>query len=815
MMAVPGALLGESMPVAPLLSTTILATAVAGVVATAGSRRRRKVALLLSLLMLTAVRAQWLRSEYRRCDVTSGHAIDDHVVLTGRVASVPVLSVRPTSRFSPSAFGNPATTRFLLDVSSVVFDGQTRAASGRCSVYVDGNVVSQLRGGDAVRLSGELSWPQPPRNPGEFDFAAHLRRQQISGLVFAKHPDAVVVVERAAFWRPLRLASTLRQQFRHVITSSVPPELSAVALALLLGNRHQLTETTRDAFVASGAMHLLAISGLHVGILFGVLVRVGNWLFASRRMTLLAAVLICLMYALVTDLRPSVVRAAVFCCVFSCSQLLGRSTSLSDVIAVTALGMLLHQPAVVFSCGAWLSFLSVTALALSPWSIAAGRAAPPISLTVGDRLRASVRAGGGWIAVRLGQMVMILIFTLPLAAFVFHAVAPIGFFVNLLLIACAGWGLGTGFFLLFAGGLCPPLSPLPGMLFGAVLQIMTAFVQWASGFSWGHFYVSDLPLWFPAVWYACLGVFVIRPHRTLRAVMVAIMLAAFVAAGTRHMGRTWPIRCTMLSVGQGSCSVLEAGDGRVFVVDAGAMGRGPRVSRLLCDFLWQAGYRQVEGVVISHADTDHINGLAGLLRRLPVRQLFATKEVFASDRQAVRSLLQLAGHRQVSQVIVEDGDQVDVGQLNLQLFQAAAPQRISEDAASLVVVVSGRESRLLLPADLEGSGALDVYRRIGPVDVHVSAHHGAQSANDRRIAHVLQPDLVVVSARDFRQRTRLEQVYAASREVLFTASGAVSIALENERPRWTAFAGNRSTGAVRDEICGQSSVRQNSPIIGR
>ncbi|MCR9202399.1 MAG: ComEC/Rec2 family competence protein [Planctomycetaceae bacterium] len=786
--AMLGALFGELTPVSPLCATLVCGTAAAGVMVSQRSVLRRNVALALLLLTLIAGRAQWLRWDYQCCDLTDGHAVGDQLLLTGRVASVPVLSVRPTSRFSPSAFGNPATTRFLLDVSSQQADGRRHAVSGRCSVYVDGNVASLLRGGDVVQLSGELSWPHAPRNPGEFDFAAHLRRQRISSLVYVNHPDAVMVVERAFWWQPLRLASAMRQQFRHVITSSVSPELSAVALALLLGNRYQLDGETQDAFVASGAMHLLAISGLHVGILFGVLVRVANWLFATRRQSLLAAVLICLAYAFVTDLKPSVIRAVAFCAVFSCSQLLGRSTSLGDVIAVTALGMLAYEPAIVFSCGAWLSFLSVTALALSPRTSAGWWSQPPaIPVTVWERMSAVVRVGVKRMAVRFGQMTMILIFTLPLAAVFFHAIAPIGFLVNLLLIASAGWGLWTGFVLLLTGSLFPPTAPSAGMVFSGVLHVMASLVKWAGGLWWGHFYVFDLPIWFPAVWYACLAVVVAQPGRVVRGIMLVTMLAAAIGAGAQHAGRTWPVRCTVLSVGHGSCAVLEAGDGRVFVVDAGAMNRGQRVSRTLCGFLWQAGYRQIDGVVISHADTDHINGLAGLLRKFPVRRLLTTREVLNADSQAVTSLLQLAGSRQIAQVTVEDGDRVAVGRLVLELYQARGRHRTSDDAASLVVAVQGPEAKVLLPADLEGPGALDVYRRVGPVDVLISAHHGSPSTNDRLVARALRPDLVVVSGRDFSHRLPLECAYAGSRQVVFTASGAVSVALNERHPRCAVF----------------------------
>ena len=136
-------------------------------------------------------------------------------------------------------------------------------------------------------------------------------------------------------------------------------------------------------------MHLLAISGLHVGIFFMFLVRLANLLFVRRHHALLIAVAACAVYAMMTGLRPSVLRATCFISVFVVGELVGRPQRLFRVIAISVLLIVSVWPEHLFDRGAWLSFLSVLGLA---WveQRRAGREAgvlPDDSTTVAERIR--------------------------------------------------------------------------------------------------------------------------------------------------------------------------------------------------------------------------------------------------------------------------------------------------------------------------------------------------------------------------------------------------------------------------------------------
>ena len=232
------------------------------------------------------------------------------VRLTGVVANIPALDSVVDSTPRRSEFPEPPRTLFLLRTKSVLQNDKAVTVRGICRVLVDGDATEMLRWGDRVELTGQIDLSQPPMNPGEFDFARHLQRSGISAMMFLKHP-AAIQVQQSSNWHPASWLTEFRQQTVDVLKRHLSSSNRATAEALLLGNRGHLMPDLERAFIASGTMHLLAISGLHVGILYVFLVRILNLLLVTRTRTLLLAGTVCVMYCLLTDLRPSVMRATV------------------------------------------------------------------------------------------------------------------------------------------------------------------------------------------------------------------------------------------------------------------------------------------------------------------------------------------------------------------------------------------------------------------------------------------------------------------------------------------------------------------------
>ena len=754
-------------------------------------RAGRQTAVVLCLIcgaVLTGA-ARWslLRTAYQfgtiRQLVESGAPTVEMMV---KVASVPTDSERPQSRLSSRPFGSQWRTRFLVYCESIEVEDRWIPIDGLCRVLVDGLVAERVQRGDRVLMTCRISWPKSPGNPGEFDFRSFLRRRHTSALCYVSHPLAIRVIEASSRAQPGYWLTRLHNSAHNILRESVAKDQKGIAAALLLGDRNGLRQETEEVFISSGTMHLLAISGLHIGILCLLLMRMFHWILIPWHQGLVAMVAVCIVYAFVTDMRPSVVRATLFVAIYAAAQLWTRNVSPSAVTGLTACVMLLWQPHLVFDTGAWLSFLSVLALGhaaairlawSSEFALSFGRPAP---LTTGDQMVEIWIRMRRWLWSRYRPMLWILAATTPLTASAFHVISPVSLLVNVLLIPVTAVTLWLGFATLLFGYLLPFLPNLPGLGFSAMLSGLDRTVRVAAGAGIGHLYVPDLPIWFLPSCYALLATIVVcrqnLHHRILWLALVVVTSVVLVRSSTPPVRDS--VHCTILDVGHGSAAVVECPGGDVLLVDAGALNRGPRASDVVCHYLWNRGFRMVNSIVVSHADVDHFNALAGVLAKFPSGELLVSQHFVHNESKAVTELLTLVRRHQIGVRIVTDGETVERSGVALRMFQAE-PDHLAEaesdNERSLVVELRCGGRTICLPGDLEGRALDNVLPRLSAAEVLISPHHGSLNANVPAVVDHLQPKHVIISARDDGNRRALKRVYGNA-ELHFTSEeGAVTV----------------------------------------
>jgi len=755
----------------------------------------RRLVLRVALLLLTGLLAatRWNVSSQHH-DSLLLHQLaergDVTVVLDVQVDSVPFEYERPVSAFANESSAETWQTRFTADCDAVYINDQKFEQTGRLRVFVDGRAAGRCQRGDEIQLTGRLSWPLPPGNPGEFDFVTFLERRRVAGLFYVGHPSALHVTEPAGWLEPGFWLTRLRRDAWRALNDAVHPDNRGIATALLLGSRNEVRAETEEVFIGSGTMHLLAISGLHIGILCLLLIRVGHWLLIPWNQRLVLIALFCILYAMITDLRPSVVRATVFVILFTVSQVTLRQVAFVGIIALTACIMLLWQPYLVFDTGAWLSFLSVLSLAqaarIVPLGVLRDSAQSPLqiptAITRAERWADIRDRTRHWLISRYRPMLWILAATVPLTASEFHVLSPITLVVNVLLIGWTVFALWSGFVAIVFGMLLPSVVNPAGLVFSWLLTGLKSAVDAAAGPGIGHVYMPDLHAWFLPVWYVLLMAAVVLRRRWHKSVAwlglcgVTSVLLARIPGTAVESG----FRCTVLDIGHGSASVLEFPNGQVMVVDAGAMNRGDRGGETVSRFLWNHGHRMVNSVLVSHADVDHFNALRTVFVRFPVGELLVAQTFVQNEAESASHLMDLARVHRIPIRIVGDGEECRIGMTQLRLRQASVAtlqNARSDNEKSVVVQIQYGGRTILLPGDLEGSAMDDLLPSFEPLDILVSPHHGSLKANTNAVANQLSPHHVIVSAGDDDYRDRLKPIYRDTPLYFTSESGAVEVVI--------------------------------------
>lgn len=497
--------------------------------------------------------------------------------------------------------------------------------------------------------------------------------------------------------------------------------VAALTRAVLLGERDALDPSWQQAFRRSGTSHLLAVSGLHAGVLLT------GMLFGLRLLglPLTAAGLLSLAglwgYVLGIGGPPSAVRAAAMATAAILLLGLGRRTPPRRVLPVAILGVLIVRPSLVTSAGLLLSGCAVAGILLMQRDRPAG-------LGRGAALRALVRTGMG---AQFG--------VLPVQAALFGTLNPLALPVNLLAVPLLGVWLPLQALTLIGEAIRPGAGLVTAPAAEAAGRALLWLVRGASVLPGS---LVALPRWAALPGFIGLAAWTQgRRGRPVALLGLALVLwSPLLDPGTP--------RVTFLDVGQGDAAVIETAH-RVVVVDGGPAWSGWEAGRgVLIPYLASRGVRRIDLLVVSHPHNDHIGGLEAVLRAFPVGALVKGEWGAAPGARAER-LLALCAALDVPVVQMPGGARIRLGAGgSLESLGGPPPSGASLNDGSVVLRLRLGAERILLTGDLEWSGEArlrgwEAYLRS---DVLKAAHHGSRNGTSPWLLEQVAPRLVVISA---------------------------------------------------------------------
>lgn len=258
----------------------------------------------------------------------------------------------------PNSFEN------LLEVKSVLFGGKWTAGQGKVLIYHQND--KPLQPGQVLLVEKVPQQIAAPRNPHEFDYKQYLSKHGIYYRQFLGKD--FLVIDTASKTGIDYFMLHLRNDLGEMLKSKIPDENSSqIALALLLGQKKQLDPNIREAYMQAGVMHILAVSGLHVGIIYALFVLILKPLNLRKekaRIYLFFVILIIWLYAFLTGFSPSVVRAATMFSLITLGQMRERPPSIYNVLAFSAILMVTFNPDVIYEVGFQLSYLAVLGIVM-------------------------------------------------------------------------------------------------------------------------------------------------------------------------------------------------------------------------------------------------------------------------------------------------------------------------------------------------------------------------------------------------------------------------------------------------------------------
>jgi competence protein ComEC len=597
--------------------------------------------------------------------------------------------------------------------------------AGPLRVWAEGPVQP----GAAYRVSG--AW-QPARSPGRAP-----RPPERRGWVAAADLEAVTP---ATFLRHpfLRVRGGLADR----LWRSYPRRWAPMAQALVLGQRETLGREVSQRIARAGLAHLLAISGLHVGMLAAAVFAIARVLRFPITQAHLASVFLTWSYVLLIGAPASAVRAALMVFLWTLTRLAGRASSAFDVLGLAALLLLIARPWSVFDPGFQLSFAGAAAVGY------AYREAGSLSLLHG---RSSLVKA---VSVSLLTSTAAVLLTAPITAVNFGRVTPAAILGNLVAIPLLALAM-PALFLSAALSPWPRLAIWPGSGAIVLLQGIDLIARLLSSVRWASLTVPA-PGLLPTLAYLVvlvLGAHALRGAWQRRRFILA--LGVFVAIGIAWPpleARLGPSRLAVyvLDVGQGDAIAISTPGRHWLLVDA-----GPKVrtfdagERRVVPFLREQRAPRIEAWLASHPDLDHVGGAPAIFGAVDVERVIGSGYVTGQIGQL--EILRWLRDEDKPWVHARAGSRLVMDEVEL-LFLHPGDEYGSDPPApnelSLVFLLTYGDFRMLFTGDVSGEIEDRLSEEYGDklrVQVLKVAHHGSITSTSRRFLETVQPQLAVIS----------------------------------------------------------------------
>ena len=705
--------------------------------------------------------------------------------------------------------------RFTLYAQGLCLPAKTMPLNETIAVSVYRH-SPQLRPGDRIRFPARLRPFRNFNNPGSYDYK---RAMQVKGLSCAAGVSDGARMQRLGtgglpFFRGL--VESIQGPIREFFHNRLRPRNDALFRALILGERQGITPDLRDPFNRTGLGHLLAVSGLHIGLVAGVVFFLFKWILlrfynVALRMDVrkLAALLTCLPvagYALIAGFHISTQRAMIMVLAFLASLMTERERDVWSTLSLAGLVILIFDPGALFTISFQLSFMAVIGIL---WL------APPIM----DRIRrpmdplAEERPGRSKLLEYFAGLAVVsaaaAFFLLPVTCYYFHRIPLVCIPANMTTVPILGlWLIPMG--LLSAAAL--PFSTGAAGFFLQIaawgLDIWMAVIRFWADLPWSSIWMVTPNVFEIILFYLLIitAFFFKRSRWAKMGLVLAVVLSLTdVTYWVCKVRFNRDLQVTFLDVGKGNAALVSFPGGRKMLIDGGGFaGSSFDVGQMVvAPYLWHSKILRVHCLVLSHPQADHMNGLRFIAKAFHPDEFWHNGDLV--ETRAYQELMEIVADQRIRQMLPQDlkGNRFINGVRVCVLHPD--PERvvsgIIDDGKqlnnnSLVLKITYGHTSFLFPGDIEKEGEKTLLNHAGQMlrsEILLAPHHGSRTSSSTEFLEMVKPQLCIVSsgertARHFPHPVVLKRLSEIGCRVLRTAlSGTVTVIVNRDRVRVTTF----------------------------
>jgi competence protein ComEC len=669
--------------------------------------------------------------------------------------------------------------QLVLSVERIRIKKKPIRCTGKIRLSIHGKPI-HLSKGMQIAFSAKIRPLRNFHNPGGFNYEKYMGLKGIFAGAYVRSQE-IDRIGSNPNTQYLLFLGQYRNRIGQFIQSTLGEKGQGVLTALIIGDRKHIPQKLSDAFKRAGASHILAISGLHIGILttlaflfFTRLLSYFNWVIWHARAKKLAAILTLVpivAYGFLAGMSPPTQRAVIMVSIFLATYFLAKRVDSLNVLAIAAMVLLILWPPFLFSISFQLSFCAVFFIILG---LSKTQNQMPNRMALSsNQIYPVIRAK---LIVFLEISLLAILGTLPLLMFYFNQISTVGLVANLLIIPLIGFvavplGLTAVFFypisLNLAAG-CIKIS-------AAVLDLAIAWITFLSGFSFAAVktvtpnYIEIFAYYILLL--SALNLFechkkpsqnqLFYKRKTWRFIIL-LTLAILSADLVYWLNQRFfhdDLKITIVDVGQGSCALLEIPGGKRVLIDGGGFADNSAFDvgqRIVAPFLWRKKIKTLDLIILTHPESDHLNGLLYIARNFTVKTFWSNHDI--NETQGYAKLMEALHVSDIDQPVFQTiyGDH-KFGKVCVEILYPPktienrpihTSQKIFNDRSLITKVTLGTVS-ILFPGDILKHGEKKVVTHCGSklgATILLAPHHGSRSSSSPLFLAYVKPKYVIISA---------------------------------------------------------------------
>ncbi len=637
---------------------------------------------------------------------------------------------------------------FTVDVDSIFIDNKIFRNEDKLICKYRGDslqrkqLFEQLSPGNKIFLTGTYQKGRDRRNPGEFDYNKYLNSKGITGLFISYNTDSVNIVDHKKNIFKSYLF-TVRKSVDKIIHELHQPETAGLLRGLILADRSEIDFETKNDFINSGVIHILSVSGLHVGYVLLIFILIFGRLGIYPRSILTIIGLI--LFMLITGVPPSVFRATLMAVIIIIAFLLNRSTNIINSISIAAVIILIFNPSEIYNPGFQLSFAAVLSIAIIY---------PQIQKTI-YRLHLN-KKWMEYILLFLGVSLSAQIGTIPFTLSYFSKLSLIALFTNLIVIPAVGAVIGIAFITLIVGAIYYPVAIYFAAANDFIVKLMIDFIGYSGKLNFSFLWIRDYSLYDSLVFYSVLILLFITLRRIdkyylkiFSVIIAVIAIVVFSRLDDKKLLSDNKLNVLMIDVGQGDSFLIKFPNGETALIDAGEANpffdNGDRIIIPLLDYL---GIDKIDYGFISHLDLDHYGGFVSLLYHNRIGEIFRPKPDSSYKSLRLEKYLDKLKIKRSDY----DLDTFKIGNSMIVIFNDANDKyfdNLSSNDKSGFMKIIYEKSSFLFVGDAEIPAEhyyLQKYKNELDSDVLKVGHHGSITGSTEQFLNAVSPKIALVSA---------------------------------------------------------------------